>query len=81
LILTELNPYLQTFVNHSDGFTLQYNNPANPAYTTSRIKLIRQHLMQMSQNASISADAALQTVACPADAGAGGSAVPRRLSA
>lgn len=65
----------QTYVNHSDGFTLQYNNPANSAYTTSRIKLIRQHLVQMSQGIDISADAALPAVACPALADAG--AAPR----
>ncbi len=62
----------QAFVNHSDGFALQYNNPANSAFITSRIKLIRQHLVQMGQGASISADNALPAVACPAapDAGA-----------
>jgi len=62
---------LQTFVNHADGFTLQYNNPANSAYTTSRIKLIRQHLVQMGQDVSISEDAALPSVACPAAVVAG----------
>ena len=45
---------------------MQYNNPANPAYITSRIKLVREHLVQMSQDASISEDAALPSVACPA---------------
>ncbi|KAJ9156952.1 Glycoside hydrolase [Coniochaeta hoffmannii] len=64
-------PDCDTFVNHADGFTLQYNNPANSAYTTSRIKLIRQHLVQMGQDVSISEDAALPSVACPAAVVAG----------
>lgn len=59
-------PAIQTFVNHIDGFTLQYNNPANSAYTDSRIELIRQHLVKMSEGVSISADAALPAVTCPA---------------
>ncbi|RKU42830.1 hypothetical protein DL546_006463 [Coniochaeta pulveracea] len=59
-------PDCSTFVNHIDGFTLQYNNPANSAYTDSRIELIRQHLVKMSEGVSISADAALPAVTCPA---------------
>lgn len=54
------------FVNHSDGFTMQYNNPQNSAYITSRVQLIHQHFTKMSQGLNISANASLLAVPCPA---------------
>lgn len=53
---------LQRFVNHSDGFALQYNNPLNTAYNNSRISLIREHFFAMQ---NITVDAYLPAVACP----------------
>lgn len=53
-------------MNHTDGFTLQYGNPANSDYTESRIQLIRQHFLKVSQGQNISADADLPVVPCPA---------------
>ncbi|EPE07182.1 glycoside hydrolase [Ophiostoma piceae UAMH 11346] len=58
-------PDCSTYVDHVDGFTLQYGNPLNSADTNARIKLIRQHLMAAGQKKSITADAALPPVACP----------------
>ncbi|KAI1356948.1 glycoside hydrolase superfamily [Xylaria sp. FL0043] len=55
-----------TFVNHSDGFTLQYGNPNNTDYTNSRIQLIRKHFIAMSQGKSIDAGEPLPLVPCPA---------------
>ncbi|KAI1118892.1 glycoside hydrolase superfamily [Nemania sp. NC0429] len=59
-------PDCATFVNHSDGFTLQYGNPNNTASTNSRIQLIRKHFIAMSQGRTISPQAPLPPVACPA---------------
>ncbi|KAI0486556.1 glycoside hydrolase superfamily [Xylaria cf. heliscus] len=59
-------PNCNTFVNHSDGFTLQYGNPSNTAYTNSRIQLIRKHFISMSQGKNISAGEPLPPVPCPA---------------
>ncbi|KAI0879314.1 glycoside hydrolase superfamily [Hypoxylon argillaceum] len=59
-------PNCDTFVNHSDGFTLQYGNPSNSAYTNSRIQLIRKHFIAMSQGKIIGAQAPLPPVSCPA---------------
>ncbi|KAI1203036.1 glycoside hydrolase superfamily [Nemania serpens] len=59
-------PDCTTFVNHSDGFTLQYGNPNNTASTNSRIQLIRKHFIAMSQGRSISATEPLPPVPCPA---------------
>jgi len=55
-------PDCNTFVNHSDGLALQYGNPANTAYTNSRISLIREHFFAMQD---ITVDAYLPAVACP----------------
>lgn len=55
-------------MDHDDGLALQYGNPANSAQTTSKIQLVRQHLVQMSQGTPIDATAALPAVACPASA-------------
>ncbi|KAI0136507.1 glycoside hydrolase [Xylariales sp. AK1849] len=59
-------PDCSTFVNHTDGFTLQYGNPANSAYTNGRIQLIRKHFIAMSEGKEIPANASLPAVACPA---------------
>ncbi|KAL1860435.1 hypothetical protein Daus18300_009209 [Diaporthe australafricana] len=59
-------PDCSVFVNHTDGFTLQYGNPAYSAYTDSRIQLIRQHSVKLSQGEDISANASLPVVPCPA---------------
>lgn len=50
------------FVNHSDGFPLQYNNRLNTAYNNSRISLIREQFFAMQKN---TVDDCLQAVACP----------------
>ncbi|KAI1428366.1 glycoside hydrolase superfamily [Xylaria sp. FL1777] len=59
-------PDCSTFVNHSDGFTLQYGNPKNTAYTNSRIQLIRKHFIAMSQGRVIDSREPLPPVPCPA---------------
>lgn len=53
-------------MDHSDSLTLQYGNPNNSAFTTSRIQLIRQHLVGASQGLQIDVNATLPVVACPA---------------
>ncbi|KAI1175093.1 glycoside hydrolase superfamily [Nemania sp. FL0916] len=58
-------PDCSTFVDHSDGFTLQYGNPNNTAATNSKIQLIRQHFIHMSQGKAIAANATLPVVPCP----------------
>jgi len=55
-------PDCQIFVNHSDGFALQYNNPLNSANTTGQISLVREHFFAM-KNITVSSD--LPAVACP----------------
>ncbi|KAI3396672.1 hypothetical protein diail_11780 [Diaporthe ilicicola] len=62
-------PDCNVFVNHTDGYTLQYGNPANSPYTDSRIQLIRQHSVKLSQGEDISANASLPVVPCPASPG------------
>ncbi|KAI0505245.1 glycoside hydrolase superfamily [Xylaria bambusicola] len=59
-------PDCNTFIDHSDGFTLQYGNPHNTAYTNNRIRLIRKHFIAMSQGKVIDADEPLPPVSCPA---------------
>jgi len=59
-------PDCSIFVNHTDGFTMQYGNPANSAYTNSRIQLVRQHFVKMSEGRNITANATLPLVPCPA---------------
>ncbi|KAK6865885.1 glycoside hydrolase [Apiospora arundinis] len=61
-------PNCGSFVDHSDGFTLQYDNPANSEYTNSRIQLIRKHFLAMSQGVHIPSDEDLPAVPCPAPA-------------
>ncbi|KAI9880662.1 MAG: hypothetical protein M1830_001666 [Pleopsidium flavum] len=55
-------PDCNVYVNHSDGFTLQYGNPANTLQEHTQIGLIRQHLFKM-QNVVVGND--LPGVACP----------------
>ncbi|KFY33265.1 hypothetical protein V494_07771 [Pseudogymnoascus sp. VKM F-4513 (FW-928)] len=55
-------PDCKSFVNHSDGFTLQYNNPENSAYIDGQISLVRQHYFRMQ---GIEVDGYLPAVACP----------------
>lgn len=45
-----------------DGFTLQYNNPANPTNVTEQISKIRQHLFKMKGQ---TVDATLPIAPCP----------------
>ncbi|KAJ2990997.1 hypothetical protein NUW58_g2687 [Xylaria curta] len=59
-------PNCDTFVEHSDGFTLQYGNPKNTAFTNGRIRLIRKHHIFMSQGKAISPEDPLPPVPCPA---------------
>lgn len=55
-------PDCTIYVNHTDGETLQYGNPANTAQTNMQIMDIRQHLFAMKgQNVSTY----LPAVACP----------------
>lgn len=61
-------PPPKIFVNHSDGFTMQYGNPANSEYVDDRIKLVRQHLMDMAHGVYISENSTLPAVPCPAPA-------------
>ena len=55
----------QHFVNHTDGYTLQYGNPANSAQINNRIQLVRKHFVKMSTGQDISAGTALKSVECP----------------
>ncbi|KAK3615693.1 hypothetical protein LTR56_026435 [Elasticomyces elasticus] len=55
-------PNCNIYVNHSDGFTLQYGNPANTAKNNTQIATIRQHFFRM-QNQSVSTY--LPAVPCP----------------
>jgi hypothetical protein len=55
----------QHFVNHTDGFTMQYGNPANSAHINNRIQLIRKHFVKMSTGEDIASSAALKSVECP----------------
>ena len=45
-------PNCNIFVNHSDGFALQYNNPLNTPHNDTQISLIRQHFFKM-QNETV----------------------------
>ena len=40
-------PNCNQFVNHSDGFSLQYGNPENSNLNNSQISAVRQHLWRM----------------------------------
>ncbi|KAK1752527.1 glycoside hydrolase family 5 protein [Echria macrotheca] len=55
-------PDCDKFVDHDDGLTMQYGNPAQ----ATQIKVVRQHFLQMSKGLSIGADAELPSVPCVA---------------
>ena len=55
-------PNCNIFVNHSDGFSLQYNNPLNTKHNNTQISTIRQHFFKM-QNESVTSY--LPAVPCP----------------
>ena len=55
-------PNCDIYVNHTDGFSLQYGNPMNTAQNNTQIATIRQHFFKM-QNESVSSY--LPAVACP----------------
>ncbi|KAK5120482.1 hypothetical protein LTR85_006137 [Meristemomyces frigidus] len=54
-------PDCHIYVNHSDGYTLQYGNPLNTAQNDTQISTTRQHFFRM-QNESVSSY--LPAVAC-----------------
>ena len=49
-------------MNHSDGFTMQYGNPANSDYTDGQISQVRQHFFRVQ---GVEVDDYLPAVACP----------------
>jgi mannan endo-1,4-beta-mannosidase len=53
---------MQIYVNHTDGFTMQYGNPSNTAYTNGQISTVREHYFAMQ---NITVDSYLPSVACP----------------
>ena len=55
-------PNCSIFVNHSDGFALQYGNPLNTAHNNTQISTIRQHFFKM-QHETVSSY--LPAVPCP----------------
>ena len=55
-------PNCNVYVNHSDGFALQYGNPTNTLQNDTQIATIRQHFFRM-QNESVSSY--LPAVPCP----------------
>ena len=55
-------PDCTTFVNHSDGFALQYGNPANTPQNNTQISLLRQHFFKMQ---GLEVGSYLPAVPCP----------------
>lgn len=55
-------PDCNQYVNHSDGYALQYGNPANTAENNTQISLIREHFFRM-QNQTVGSY--LPCVPCP----------------
>ena len=55
-------PNCNIYVNHSDGYALQYGNPVNTVQNNTQIAAIRQHFFRM-QNESVSSY--LPAVPCP----------------
>lgn len=55
-------PNCNQFVNHSDGFSLQYGNPLNSAKNNTQISFVRQHLFRMKGE---EVGEYLPAVACP----------------
>lgn len=46
-IFTHNVPDCETYVDHSDGYTLQYGNPANTKQNNTQISTVRKHLHRM----------------------------------
>lgn len=59
-------PDCNVYVNHSDGFTLQYGNPKNTAQNNTQISLIRQHLFKMR---NVTVGSYLPSIPCPGNPG------------
>lgn len=59
-------PDCSTWVDHSDGHTMKYGFPGNSDLITSRMKQLRQHFIKMTRGETISANATLPLVPCPA---------------
>ena len=55
-------PNCKQYVNHTDGYELQYGNPLNTAHNNSQISQIRQHFFRMQ---GLQVGANLPPVACP----------------
>ncbi|KAL9112382.1 MAG: hypothetical protein Q9227_003224 [Pyrenula ochraceoflavens] len=55
-------PDCTRYVNHSDGFALQYGNPANSAMNNSQIAMVRRHLFRMQ---GVQVGDYLPAVPCP----------------
>ena len=55
-------PDCNHFVNHTDGFSLQYGNPLNTAHNNSQIAKIRRHLFRMK---GVEVDDYLPASPCP----------------
>lgn len=55
-------PDCDAYVNHGDGFTLQYGNPVNTGQNNTQISLIRQHFFRMKGE---TVDSYLPAVPCP----------------
>ncbi|KAK4560519.1 hypothetical protein LTR86_005716 [Recurvomyces mirabilis] len=55
-------PNCEIFVNHTDGFALQYGNPINTVQNNTQISTIRQHFFKMQ---GVSVSAYLPAQACP----------------
>ena len=53
-------------MNHTDGYTLQYNNPLNTALNNSQISMVREHFFQFNHGETVSRY--LPAVACPGPA-------------
>ncbi|MCJ1286912.1 hypothetical protein MMC26_006258 [Xylographa opegraphella] len=55
-------PNCNIFVNHTDGYELQYGNPLNSVQNNTQISIIRQHFFKMQ---GVTVDSYLPAVACP----------------
>lgn len=55
-------PDCNQFVNHTDGFSLQYGNPLNSVHNNTQISKVRKHMFAMK---GIKVDDYLPAVSCP----------------
>jgi mannan endo-1,4-beta-mannosidase len=53
---------MQSYVNHNDGFSLQYGDPSNTAAINTQISTIRKYYFAMQ---NITVDSYLPAVPCP----------------